>query len=115
MEAEKEGGERCRICFTYRLAETAHLAATGGYDYFGTTLTVSPHKNAEWINQIGSKLADQYGVPFLPSDFKKKEGFKKSTQLSKEYNLYRQNYCGCEFSIWEGATVPSEMEKEKKG
>jgi len=98
LEQEREGGARCTQCFILRLEETARQAAAQGYDYFGTTLTVSPHKDAPRINQIGQALGEKYGVAWLPSDFKKKEGFKRSTILSKEYDLYRQDYCGCEFS-----------------
>lgn len=99
LENEPEGGGRCTKCFILRLEETARLASLGGYDYFGTTLTVSPHKNAELINNLGERLADKYNVKWLPSDFKKREGYKRSIELSREYELYRQNYCGCEFSL----------------
>ena len=98
LEAEPEGGARCTICFRLRLEETAKRASELGYDFFCTTLTVSPHKDAERLNQIGKALGERYGVPFLPSDFKKREGYKRSIQLSKEYDLYRQDYCGCLFS-----------------
>lgn len=98
LEAEPEGGARCTVCFRLRLEETAKRASELGYDWFCTTLTVSPHKDAERLNQIGRALGEQYGVPFLPSDFKKREGYKRSIQLSKEYALYRQDYCGCLFS-----------------
>ena len=98
LESEPEGGARCTICFRLRLEETAKRAAELGFDYFCTTLTVSPHKDAERLNQIGKALGERYGVPFLPSDFKKREGYKRSIQLSKEYALYRQDYCGCLFS-----------------
>ena len=98
MENEKEGGARCGVCFALRLEKTAQLAKQNGFDYFGTTLTISPLKNAEKINEIGNELAEEYGVNWLPSDFKKKEGYKRSIELSKVYNLYRQNYCGCVFS-----------------
>ena len=98
LEQEREGGARCTQCFLLRLEETARQASLQGFDYFGTTLTVSPHKDAERINRIGSALGEKYGIAWLPSDFKKKEGFKRSTILSKEYGLYRQDYCGCEFS-----------------
>ena len=97
-ESEPEGGARCRLCFELRLEETAKLAREGGFDYFTTTLTVSPHKNAEAINGIGGALSEKYGVPYLFSDFKKRDGYKRSIELSKYYGLYRQNYCGCEFS-----------------
>ena len=93
-----EGGERCFRCFELRLRGTAGRAAAGGYDYFGTTLTISPLKNAAKINEIGQALSAEYGVCWLPSDFKKKDGYKRSIQLSAEYELYRQDYCGCAFS-----------------
>ena len=98
LESEPEGGARCTVCFRLRLEETAKRASELGYDFFCTTLTVSPHKDAERLNQIGKALGERYGVPFLPSDFKKREGYKRSIQLSKEYDLYRQDYCGCLFS-----------------
>ena len=98
MEDMKEGGARCFGCYALRLEETAKLAKEGKFDYFTTTLTISPLKNAEKLNEIGNKLADKYGVAYLPSDFKKKNGYKRSIELSKEYGLYRQDYCGCEFS-----------------
>lgn len=94
----REGGERCAICFALRLEETARLAKEGGYDYFATTLTVSPLKDAKLLNEIGLALGARYGVEYLTSDFKKKDGYKQSILLSKEYNLYRQDYCGCAFS-----------------
>ena len=90
MENEKEGGARCARCFILRLRETARKAKEIGADYFCTTLTVSPHKNAEVINSIGMKLQEEYGVKYLLSDFKKKEGYKRSTELSKQFDLYRQ-------------------------
>ena len=92
LESEPEGGARCTICFRLRLEETAKRAAELGFDYFCTTLTVSPHKDAERLNQIGKALGERYGVPFLPSDFKKREGYKRSIQLSKEYALYSADY-----------------------
>ncbi len=96
---EKEGGARCAECFRLRLEETAKTAKEQGFDYFTTTLSVSPHKNAEVLNSIGKELSEKYGVPYLFSDFKKREGYKRSIVLSSEYGLYRQEYCGCEFSI----------------
>lgn len=93
-----EGGERCHRCFELRLRETAKLALEKGYDYFTTTLTISPLKNATVLNEIGQQLATEYGIPFLPSDFKKKGGYQRSIELSKEYDLYRQDYCGCIYS-----------------
>ena len=98
LEKEPEGGERCEKCFALRLSYTAKTAKEKGFDFFATTLTISPLKNARLINEIGEKLGEQYGVKYLCSDFKKKEGYKRSIILSKEYNLYRQNYCGCVFS-----------------
>ena len=98
LESEPEGGARCTRCFELRLEEAARLAANGGYDYFAATLTVSPHKDAPRINRIGREMGEKYGVAWLPSDFKKKDGFKRSIDLSREYGLYRQDYCGCEFS-----------------
>lgn len=94
-----EGGARCSTCFTMRLNKTAELAVSEKFDYFATTLTVSPHKNAEIINNIGFKLSEKYGVSWLPSDFKKREGYKRSIELSKLYGLYRQEYCGCSFAM----------------
>ena len=93
-----EGGERCFRCFDLRLRKTAELAFAGGFDYFATTLTISPLKNAAKINEIGQALSGEYGISWLPSDFKKKNGYKRSIELSAEYELYRQNYCGCAFS-----------------
>lgn len=98
LESCKEGTERCFKCYELRLREAAKKAEDGSFDYFTTTLSISPLKNAAKINEIGEALAAEYGVKHLPSDFKKKEGYKKSTLLSKEYRLYRQNYCGCVFS-----------------
>lgn len=98
LEREPEGGKRCEVCFELRLREAAEKCREIGADYFLTTLTISPLKNAELINSIGEKLAEEYGVKYLPSDFKKKNGYKRSIELSREYDLYRQNYCGCVFS-----------------
>lgn len=97
-EADREGGARCSVCFMQRLRYTAELCKAGGYDYFATTLTISPLKNAQVLNQIGEDIAAELGVNYLCSDFKKKEGYKRSIELSKQYHLYRQNYCGCVFS-----------------
>lgn len=97
-EEAKEGGARCERCFRLRLSRTAQKAKTGGYFCFGTTLTVSPLKNAELINKLGFEIAEQYGVKYMPSDFKKRGGYLRSIELSKQYGLYRQNYCGCEYS-----------------
>ena len=98
LESAPEGGPRCEKCFRLRLEATAKAAKEGGFDYFATTLTVSPHKNAPLLNRLGAELAARYGVPYLVSDFKKKNGYLHSIQLSREYDLYRQNYCGCVFS-----------------
>ena len=100
FEGCKEGGERCKYCFELRLEKTANLAKKRNYDLFATTLTVSPHKNAKLINEIGKEIEERVGVEYLPSDFKKQDGYLQSIKLSKEYNLYRQNYCGCKYSIW---------------
>lgn len=98
LEGEKEGGKRCKVCYALRLSETAKLAKQGGFDLFCTTLSVSHYKNAEALNEIGVTLGKKYGVEYLVSDFKKQNGYKKSIENSEKYNLYRQNYCGCEFS-----------------
>ena len=98
LEDEPEGGERCSVCFELRLREAAEYCKKLGADYFATTLTISPLKNAEKINSIGEIIAEEYEVKYVPSDFKKKNGYKRSIELSREYNLYRQNYCGCPFS-----------------
>ena len=98
LERVKEGGERCKRCYRLRLEETAKIAKELKFDYFTTTLSVSPHKNATWLNEIGSELESIYGVKHLFADFKKGGGYLRSTELSKEYNLYRQDYCGCNFS-----------------
>ena len=99
LEQVPEGGERCFRCYELRLRETARLAAERGFDYFTTTLTISPLKNAAKLNEIGGLLGEEYQTVWLPSDFKKKNGYKRSIELSKEYNLYRQDYCGCVFSV----------------
>ncbi len=98
LENEPEGGRRCMVCYEMRLREAAIYASEMGFDYFTTTLSISPLKNADRINEIGTRLGMEYGVKHLPSDFKKKEGYKQSVELSKEYNLYRQNFCGCVYS-----------------
>ena len=102
LENEPEGGARCRVCFSQRLEKTAESASLSGYDCFGTTLTVSPHKDFKVISVLGRELAARYGISFLDRDFKKKDGFKRSVELSKKYGLYRQNYCGCKYSKREG-------------
>ena len=98
LETCKEGGERCVRCFALRLGETARVAAEGGFDFFTTSLTISPLKNSALLNRIGAQEGERYGVRFLPSDFKKNNGYLRSTQLSRLYGLYRQNYCGCIYS-----------------
>lgn len=105
LEDMPEGGERCTRCFRLRLGKTAALAAREGFDYFTTTLSISPLKDAQRLNAIGGELAEQFGVAYLFSDFKKKNGYKRSCELSVQYELYRQDYCGCRFS---------QMEREKK-
>ena len=97
-EAEPEGGERCFRCYELRLREAAETAKSLGMDYFTTTLSISPLKNAEKLNEIGDALAEEYGVAYLNSDFKKKNGYKRSVELSEQYGMYRQYYCGCVFS-----------------
>ena len=97
-EDAPEGGSRCALCFDLRLAKTADKAVENGFQYFATTLTLSPLKNAVLLNETGEKIAEEKGLKWLPSDFKKKGGYQRSIELSKELNLYRQNYCGCEFS-----------------
>ena len=98
LEDVPEGGSRCYKCYELRMREAARAAAEEGFDFFTTTLSISPLKNADWINEIGERLAAEYGVKHLPSDFKKREGYKRSIELSKKYGLYRQNYCGCIYS-----------------
>ena len=103
LEDIPEGGERCFKCYRLRLEETAKLAKENGFDYFTTTLSISPHKNAQILNAIGTELSEKYGVNYLFSDFKKRNGYKRSCELSEIYGLYRQNYCGCVFSKAEAA------------
>lgn len=98
LEKEPEGGCRCEVCYRMRLGKTARFAATNGFDNVTTTLSISPHKNAKMINKIGKMIGDMYSLDFYAADFKKGDGFKKSTQMSKEAGLYRQNYCGCIYS-----------------
>lgn len=105
LEKEPEGGKRCHVCYELRLREAAETAKRLGFEYFTTTLSISPLKDSEKLNNIGEKLAEEYDVKYLFSDFKKKDGYKRSINLSKEYNLYRQNFCGC---------VYSKMEAEKR-
>lgn len=98
METMDEGGERCFKCYRLRMEEAAKAASEQGFDYFTTTLSISPHKNADKINEIGRELEQKHRVKYLYADFKKREGYKRSIQLSREYGLYRQNYCGCIYS-----------------
>ena len=101
LEDAAEGGERCRRCYRLRLENAARAAKEGGYDYFTTTLSISPHKNSRWLCEIGGELEKQYGIPhfrYLYSDFKKKNGYKRSIELSEKYGLYRQDFCGCKYS-----------------
>ncbi len=98
LEGEPEGGARCAVCFKLRLDKTARLAKELGYDAFATTLTVSPHKNSLVINSIGKAVEETEQIEFIDGNFKKQDGYKKSIELAKQYNLYRQNYCGCKFS-----------------
>jgi predicted adenine nucleotide alpha hydrolase (AANH) superfamily ATPase len=98
LSGEREGGGRCFLCYEMRLRGAARYAKENGFDYFATTLTVSPHKNAAKLNEIGLRLAEEFGVAYLPTDFKKRGGYQRSVALSAEYGLYRQDYCGCRFS-----------------
>ena len=98
LEHINEGGERCYKCYELRLREACEYAKANGFDFFTTTLSISPMKNAKWLNEIGAKLEEEYGIRYLYSDFKKKNGYKRSTEISNEYGMYRQYYCGCVFS-----------------
>ena len=98
LEQLGEGSKRCYRCYELRLRKTAEAALSGGFSFFTTTLSISPYKNSEWLNEIGIRLGKEYGVRYLCSDFKKKNGYKRSIELSEEYGLYRQDYCGCEYS-----------------
>lgn len=111
LEQVKEGGERCFGCYRLRLEKTAQLAVERGFDYFTTTLSISPLKNAAKLNEIGMKLSEVYGVAYLLSDFKKRNGYKRSVEISKEYEMYRQDYCGCVFSMREREVQKNESEK----
>ena len=115
LEGNREGSERCFECYRLRLTEAARLAKEGGYDYFTTTLSISPHKNAQKLNEIGEQLAKEYGTMHLPSDFKKKNGFKRSIELSREYSLYRQDYCGCIFSQRENEISNNTLTHDRSG
>jgi len=96
LRNQPEGGARCRVCFDLRLRKTAQRAKEDGYDVFATTMTVSPQKSAKALNEVGSQLSDELGIPYLVSDFKKQNGYLRSVELSNQYELYRQEYCGCE-------------------
>ena len=109
LEDRKEGGERCFKCYTLRMEATVQKAKELGFDYFSTVLSISPLKNAQWINEIGEELSEKYGIKFLNGDFKKKNRYLRSTEISREYELYRQDYCGCVFSKMEREV----KEKEK--
>lgn len=98
-EKDPEGGKRCEICIGYRLDRTARKAVEEGFDTISSVFTTSPHKNAEQINDMGTSIAEKHGLSFFPSNFKKKDGFKRSVQISRELALYRQNYCGCMYSL----------------
>ena len=98
LEEVPEGGSRCYKCYDLRLRKTGETALTGGFDYFTTTLSISPYKNAVWLNEIGTRIGEELGVAYLQSDFKKNGGYARSIVLSKEYGLYRQNWCGCVYS-----------------
>ena len=114
LENEREGGKRCHQCYNLRLEETAKKAQELGYDSFTTVLSISPMKNAQWINEIGEELGKKYGIKFLNGDFKKKSRYLRSIEISKEYELYRQDYCGCIFSKVEREKIEKEK-KEKDG
>ena len=114
LEQEPEKGKRCDVCFEMRLRSTARMARLNGFDMFGTVLTVSPHKNASLINELGKKIGDEYGVDFLEADFKKQDGFKRSLKLSEQQNLFRQDYCGCIFSKEERERNKRKKSREEK-
>lgn len=112
-EMDAEGGARCFACYELRLGQAARKAAQDGYDYFTTTLSISPLKDAQKLNEIGCKLAETWGVPYLVSDFKKKNGYRRSVELSREHGLYRQNYCGCVYSKKEAQRREDQQKKER--
>ena len=114
LESKGEGGERCFQCYAFRMEEVAKRAKEGGFDYFTTTLSISPYKNAQELNRIGKHLEKKYGVNYLYSDFKKKEGYKQSLRLSSEYQLYRQEYCGCVFSLQEAEKIKERKQNGKE-
>lgn len=113
LEELPEGGRRCYLCYEMRLQETAKVARDGGYDYFTTTLSISPYKNAAWLNEIGARTAAEIGGVYLTSDFKKRGGYQRSIVLSREYGLYRQDFCGCVYSKRDAEKRRAEREKQK--
>jgi predicted adenine nucleotide alpha hydrolase (AANH) superfamily ATPase len=113
LENEPEGGKRCYRCYEFRLEKTAQVAKELHFDFFTTTLSISPHKNSDWIFEIGRKLQEKYSVKFLEVNFKKRNGFKSSVILSKYFNMYRQNYCGCVFSKIESERWRAQHQKSK--
>lgn len=113
MEDMSEGGHRCHLCYEMRLREAAKIAQKENFDYFTTTLTISPHKNSQVLNRIGEKVAKEFGVNHLPSDFKKNNGYKRSVEITREAGLYRQDYCGCEYSKREAEIRKIKLEKKK--
>ena len=114
LEQEPERGARCEKCFRLRLSVSAEEAAAGGYDYYTTTLTISPLKDAALLNEIGEEEGKKYGIRFLPSDFKKKDGYRRSIELSREYGLYRQDFCGCVYSRNERERQKSKVQNDEK-
>ena len=112
LEQEPERGARCTKCFELRLGETAKRAAAEGFEYFATTLTISPQKNVELLNEIGEAMGRQYGVNYLATEFRKKNGYLRSTQISKEYDMYRQDYCGCVYSKQERERQMAESQQQ---
>ena len=114
LENEKEGGIRCTKCFHLRLEKTAQIAKVNNFDYFTTTLSVSPYKDSQKLNKIGEVLSKEYNIKYLYSDFKKKEGYKRSNELAKKYNLYRQHYCGCKYSLNEANEYQKQKEQYEK-
>ena len=111
VEGEPEGGARCYECYRLRLGYTARIAAKRGFQWFCSTLSVSPHKNAAWLNELGEEFAARCGVRWLPNDFKKQNGYLRSVELAQKYNLYRQNYCGCVYSDWTRKIDSSKAER----
>lgn len=114
LENEPERGKRCYLCYALRLEKTAEIAKANGFSWFTSTLSVSPYKNATWLNELGEQAAEKHGVNFLNADFKKQGGYYRSEALSREYGLYRQNYCGCRFSKAEAEKKRREKDAEKE-